>query len=450
MEISVTDISEVEKSLQCTLGADWLNEQAERIAAEYQPHAEAPGFRKGKVPVSVVKIKYAKPILGRLNELAVDMAVEKIQKDHNLKVYQVSRAPEHEKELIEQLDAPATLHLKVDLYPSFELPAYTGLTLQLPALEPIDEAKVQKALEQLRRAHATFEPVDRPAALGDVVKFSYQATFEGQPAQAVESLSLDALHTHQANTWDELTADVPEASQGELFFLSQALHGAKAGQAQQIEHTFGPEYTVETLRGKTLVYTLEVHEVNAVRLPDPQDAEWLKTLQVESLEQLRQRLQKQLEEEQKRQDHARKREKMVEHFDKQLSFSLPPSAPRMHFMPLLQDFLRHHQNLNTAPDWIQKHQGNIVTSAQEAANLRAKMLFVFERIAQQENLAITQQDWQQALMSECFLHDINPKKLVQEIEENPARRQLMGTKILFDKVLDWLVDKAQIEYTPAA
>ncbi len=256
---------------QVVLNVEVDPEELESSLAQAYHHLASrvniPGFRKGKAPRHVVERH-----LGR--EALLDEALE-----HLIPELYARAIAEQEIEPIAppqvelaQLD-PVTFKATIPVSPTVELGDYQNLRLTQQTVE-VSEQQIDEVLEQFRRIHARWEPVDRSAQLGDLLAID------------VEGRVGERTVVSDKGRWYHMAPSSPLPIPG----FAERLQGMEKGQEQEFTLAIPEDNPDPELAGKECQFQVSVSEVKEEHLPDLDD-ELARTVgqEVDSVEALRQK-----------------------------------------------------------------------------------------------------------------------------------------------------------------
>jgi trigger factor len=271
MRTSVTELGESRVRVEVGIEADAVQDRLERAAHELARDMRMPGFRKGKVPAQLV-----------IQRVGRDAVLEQALRDSLPEWYEralldTGITPVGDPEL-NVASLPGTgeelsFSIEVAVRPGAKLGEYKGLEVGRAEPEVPAEA-VQAELDRLREGFASLDPVDRPAATGDLVVIDYSGTVDGEPFEGSEATDLMV----------ELGAEslLPE--------FDRALAGAAAGDQVTVEVQFADDHRPESLAGKQASFTVTVKEVREKKLPELDDEFAAEASEFETLDELRDEL----------------------------------------------------------------------------------------------------------------------------------------------------------------
>ena len=247
MQVSVESTSALERRLTIGVPAERIESEVTKRLQQTARRAKVPGFRPGKVPMSVIRQRYEdsarQEALGDLIQSSFYEAIvaEKLNP---------AGAPSVEPKVFEKgkdLEYVATF----EIYPEIQVAGFEGITVERPQAE-VSEADVDNMLDILRKQNTRFEAVERAAENGDQLNIDFVGKVEGE-AFAGGSAKGTALVLGSGRM-------IPG--------FEDALVGAKAGEERVITPTFPEDYQNLELAGKTAEFTVTVNAVAAPVLPE--------------------------------------------------------------------------------------------------------------------------------------------------------------------------------------
>ncbi len=210
-----------------------------------KPHISFPGFRKGRVPRHIVLQFVGKEAL--LNEVLDTMLPEVTGRAIDEQELEPGGMPDME---VLDLD-PVTFKATVPLRPQVELGDYRDIRVDVEQSE-IGEEDVQERLERLRNSMASWEPVERPVKMDDMVTMTATGTVE-------ENTILD-----ETDTVYLLVEDADRPFPG----FPEALVGAELDTPKEFELTVADDFPVDEYAGKSVQVTVTVSDVKERILPE--------------------------------------------------------------------------------------------------------------------------------------------------------------------------------------
>jgi trigger factor len=369
VKVSVEEVEACKRKLAVEAPADVVQKEWERAYGRVQRQARLPGFRKGHVPRSLVKLHFADDVRREVAEHLIPDVYRRAVSDAQLDPV---NEPDLQDVRLEE-GAPLSFTAVVEIKPTITLGDYTGLEVEHEA-RSVTTADVDETMEQMREQHAQFQSVDRPANPGDLVIVDYTLTSESQEP-----------HTETGYAFVTGSGSVlPE--------IDQAVVGMRAGEQREVGIRFADDHRNETLRGRSGQATVHVVEVKEKILPVVDD-EFARTLGAfETVEAVREEIRKQLESARTRQDRAALEEKIVDALLARHEFAVPRSMTMRHIGHQVEHARERMRRQGLDPDATQWDIGKIVTELTPGAEKAVRRSLLLDAIATREGLTPSEAD----------------------------------------------------------
>lgn len=431
MKIELKDLSETRKQIVASFEAAEIDQEFNRVVADYARHARIPGFRPGKAPAAVIRKRFEKEIAADFKQAVISKAYRDGVKESGVQVLHIIDVPD----VAVNVGQPAEVAVTVEVEPKFDLPEYVGLPIKA-GNTAVGEDEIDATIEALRRERAEFKTVERAAAAGDYVKFG----FEGRVGdQRIADLVADRpIYGSMPSTWEEAGAE-----EGLLPGVAKELVGLAAGATKDVEVKFPEQFPVEPLAGKTATYTINVQEVRERVLPEVDEA-FLKLQQVETVEQLREQIRKSLTMRKEAEDYADRRRQAADALASRAEFPIPESLIDMESESVLRQLIEQNLRRGVPQEELEKSKEELYAAARKAAIERTKIRMLLTRVAEAEKITIERDDINRAIYREAQRSNQRPEKIAKELEKDRDRVAVLQQNILVDKALDFLVSKASV------
>lgn len=250
MQVSVETTSNLERRLTITIEADKINTAVNARIKKVAPQVNLNGFRKGKVPFSVVKQNYGPGIRQEvLGEMMSECFGEAVTQEKLRPAGQPAVEPQ-EVDPGKDFSFTATF----EIYPEFSLASLDGAEIKKPQTD-INDSDVDDMIETLRKQQAEFEETDAASQNGDQLNIDFEGfkageVFDGGTAQG---------------------SDLVLGSNSMIPGFEDGLVGAKAGDEKTLELTFPEDYHSEDLKGQAVEFKVKVNTVKSQTLPEIDD-----------------------------------------------------------------------------------------------------------------------------------------------------------------------------------
>lgn len=256
------DDHQVDVIVECS--SEELDQFSVKAAQKISRDSKIPGFRPGKAPVSVIRRMYGDEyIQNRAIEMMVDDIYPKVLDESKIK----PSGPGSLEKIVNT--NPPTFSFIIPLAPEVDLKEYHSIR-KLYTPPALDETEVQRTLAEFQRMLAVAEPVDHPAAVGDMVYLKLTGTIQN-PSEGQDPSIVKESDTQ---IWiGETSTDDPFPYKG----FDQNLIGLVADDEKSVDHTYPTEYLYPELSEKTVKFTYKVLSVKFMKLPELND-EFAKSL----------------------------------------------------------------------------------------------------------------------------------------------------------------------------
>jgi trigger factor len=396
-------LSACEISLEIEVETDKVAKAVDQVYREYSEHITVPGFRKGKAPLSFVKQRVPD---AKLRERAAELLVEPAYREA-LEQESISPFAAPKLELINlETQAPHTFKFKavVPLAPKIELGKYVGVEVEKLKTE-ITAANVETRLSALQERAAEFPTItDRPSQIGDVLAVEIAISpEEGEPGAARNTV---------------VRIGDPDNVPG----LSEELVGLKAGEHKHFTLTYPETYSVSELAGKPAEFHVLVMEVHDRILPELTDEFAQKFGKVDTLDEMRQNLRKELETiaENNANDAAETLliDKIVASSTIDYPTVLIDEEVNDEIQALLADLKRRQIEVDDYLNQIGQTPEDLTKTISTRADVRIRRGLVLGDVAKRENLLLTEDDVDKEVAERAEQQGTSPESMRAYLDAN--------------------------------
>jgi trigger factor len=369
-----TEVNPLQREINVEIPTDVVERERESIVSKYQKLARIPGFRRGKVPASIVKQRFAEDINSEIVEALIPRYFrEESQKQNLLPISQprVTDLHLHDGE-------PLRFKAEFEVMPEIEVPGYTEIVPEKTDATVTDE-EVEQALNNLREQNATYVAVeeDRAIADGDFAQIS----FKGTPAEGSDPVEVpEALvEIGSPNT-------VPE--------FSENLRGAKVGEERAFDINYPADFQDERLAGKTLHYDAKITGIKTKNIPELND-DFAKEVGAEfqTLDDLRTRIRAGMVSEKEHQAEHKAKDKLVEDLVAKYDFPVPKALVDQQIDMRLERGLRALAAQGMRAEDLRKMDlGRLRDGQREAALREVKASLLLDKIADAEKIEVSDEE----------------------------------------------------------
>lgn len=407
------------------------------IIASYARGVKLPGYRPGKVPAAVILKRYGAAITEELERQIIGDGLRTAIKNEGLDVLNIFNPTD---KLHHDTDQSFSCNIEVSLTPKFELPEYKGIPVKLPRVE-VTEADIDHDLLHLREHHQTYNDVERPAAIGDVVVVSYEVFLDSQPVAEVLPDAPEHLRALTAQ-WFLL-----DAQDDFLPGFYTGLTGVTAGEQRDVTVTLPEDFAFEALRGKTLKFQTTCSGVKEKNLPEL-DADFIQKIGGAdmTLESLRQEVAEAIRRRREQARDTSKTNQVLEHLASKLEFELPQEVVNRAAQRRTNEIAQNALRQGVSNEELMGQQEAILNTATQQARQNVKISFILSEVARAENLSVADAQLQVALAQLAARSQMPVKKYLAQAQKQGVIDSLRDD-LLLQNAMEFLKDHATVEET---
>lgn len=428
MKTKVNPTGENEVELSVEVPADAVKRAYDRAVAKIRQDMQLPGFRKGRVPVTlVIQNVGADFIRGEALEDAIPEWGDQALKESGLYDDAVGTSDLQVGPLDEAHDY--TFSLKVQTMPVPELGEYKGL--EVPKREvDISDDQVSAQLAMLQERLASLQPIEeRPIQKGDFVLMDLSGSRDGEPLEGAQGK-------------DQMF----EIGRGALIpGFEDELVGVKAGEEKTFDVTFPEDYHAEDLAGQPATFSVTVKEIKEKAVPELDDAFAADVSEFETIDELRNDIRERLtaaaEAGAQREFRSAAVEKAVEHATVAVPSAMIDREAHRLFHQLEESVGAQGLTMEVYLGVLQKTEEDLEEELRPQAEFVIKRQLVLEAIAQAEGLEVTDEDIVDVVKRDAEVLKRDHLQLLADIEKS-GRREALRDELLVAKAADLVTDAA--------
>ncbi|HEX3371462.1 MAG TPA: trigger factor [Candidatus Acidoferrales bacterium] len=409
------------RELDLEIPAETVQKAMKRVSKEFARVARVPGFRPGKAPITLIQRRFADDIKSEVLQSLVPEQVEKAVTES--KLVPVTQ-PQIDKVDFSE-DGPVKFRAVFEVLPEFELGQYKDLEVEIEDLK-VDDADVDKGLEELRDRAATFVPVEgRAIADGDYA----QLKLNGIPMGGGEPLEAASVLCHVGG---EETMEP----------FNENLRGANAGDKKSFDVTYPADYPDAKLQGKTYTYAVEVLGIKEKKRPELTDEFAKDVSDAQTLDELRKKMRDNLEAAKTHRLNEQQREKLLAQIVKGHDFPVPEALVEHQMDSRLERTVRSLASQGMDPrgmnvDWVALRNRQKDRSIED---VKAELLL--DRIATAENIEVSDEEVDKEIESLAERSGESATAVRANLTRQGALDR-MKSKIRSEKTLDWLCSNSR-------
>ena len=361
------------RELEVEVPAETVTKETEVLIQKYQKLAKLPGFRRGHVPGSVIRMRFAEEIKSEVVESLVPKFFrEEADKQGLVPVSQprITDLHIHEGE-------PLKFKASFEVLPAIPIEGYKELRADKPVIAVTDE-EVEQALKNVQEQRATFTSIEgSPLGDGDYA----QVSLDGKPKDG------EGKPVHM----DEILVEV--AGKSTMPEFTENLRGANAGEERTFDVNYPADYTDQRLAGKTITYTLKIHAIKQKSLPELNDAFAKELGEFNTLDDVRKQIRENMSAERQHDAEHQAKDKLVAELIKRNDFELPEALIERQIDLRLERGLRALAAQGMKTEDLKKMDFNRLRAGQrDQAVQEVKASLLLNQIAEEEKIEVSDQE----------------------------------------------------------
>ncbi len=425
MQVTETKSEGLTKEFQIVVPATDIVAQVDDRLEELKRTVRLPGFRPGKVPVSLMRKKFGQAVMGEVLERAVGEATQKTLTDRGIRP---AAQPKVEVTSFEEgKDLEYTL--TVESLPEIEAVNFDGLKLERLVAAPEDK-EIDEALDRLAKSHKSSEPLakSRKSKAGDILVIDFVGKIDGTEFAGgkAEDYSLElGTGTFIPGFEDQLT-------------------GVNVGDHVEVKVAFPENYGAAELAGKDAVFDVDVKEIREGK-PAEIDDELAKKVGAENLEALKKGIREEHDRELKNVSRMRLKRALLDQLAESYSFDVPESMKSAETDAIWKQFeaQRKAERLDEK-EFEGKSDDEIKEEFQSIAERRVRLALVLAEVGRTNNIQIGQEDINRALMSEARRYPGQERQVIEYYQKTPEAMEAIRGPLMEDKVVDFILEMADV------
>ncbi|WP_417741425.1 trigger factor [Salipiger sp.] len=423
MQVTETQNEGLKRAYELILTAEELDAKVNAKLVEAQPEIEMKGFRKGKVPMPLLKKQFGQRLIGESMQEAIDEAMSKHFEDSGDRPALQPEVKMTNEDWKEGDDVNVAMsYEKLPDVPEVDL---SGVEIEKLVVKA-DDAAVDEALASLAETAQDFN--DRA---------------EGEAAQDGDQVVIDFVGKIDGEAFDGGAAEDYPLVLGSGSFIpgfEEQLTGVKVGDEKAVEVNFPEEYGAENLAGKAAVFDVTVKAVKEPVAAEIDD-ELAKKFGAEDLDGLKGQIRERLEAEYAGAARQVMKRGLLDKLDELVTFDLPPSLVEAEAKQIAHQ-LYHEEH----PEDHGHDHGEIEPTEEHnsLAERRVRLGLLLAEMGQKAEIEVTDAEMTQAIMNQARQYPGQERAFFDFVRQNAQMQQQLRAPIFEDKVIDHIAEQANV------
>jgi trigger factor len=415
----------LKRAYTLTIAAKDIAARVEQEVARLAPQVRMPGFRPGKVPANLIKKMHGDSLQADALNVSVQEGVQSLIGEKQLRpalspAVELAPGYEHGKD--------AVVKVELEILPEIPTPNIDGLKLERLTVEASAEA-VDEAVLRIAQQQKGYDdaPKGHKAKTGDLVVMDFLGKVDGTPFDGGKGEDMSV-----------------EIGSGRLIpGFEDQLVGVKTGDEKTITVTFPADYNAAELKGKEATFDLVIKDV---RVPGEAkvDDDFAKSLGLEGLDQLRELMKGQLEQEFNQLTRTHMKRRLLDQLAAAHDFDVPPGMVDAEFNQIWAQ-LEHEAGHEADPEAARAEMEKDRDEYRAIAVRRVRLGLLLSEIGQANNVQISQQEMNRLISQQAMQYGPGDReRFIQYVQQDPMAAAQIRAPLYEDKVVDFLFSTAEI------
>ena len=425
MKVEIERLDTTRVRLDIEIPSEDVNAALAETCESLRSQVSIPGFRKGRVPVAILKSRFPEYVNSEAVRYLVAPAYEDAIYNERLNpLTQPTFTPPLDELQVKENES-FTFSATVDIRPNISLPSYDALeTDKNPVNVPRED--VDTYITRLQAQSATHEPLDveRPVQEKDCVRIDWECLLEGNRIDAESRQDVDI-----------------ELGVGSIHEkLEQALLGMEIGDTNNVDIEFPQDHNVAELAGKSAQYEITLHAITQKHLPALDD-EFAKDLGYENYSQLYGLIWNNLVEEETSLHVDKQKAELLEQLIEKTEIIIPESLVDQYVQQTLQNVKQQLANEHRNPEDAGIDMETLPDNLRQDVIQQTKQSWIFETIAEKESISVSDDELEYEIRRAAEQQNRDAQKYASLLKSSNRLEDFRG-QLQHEKIYQFLINRA--------
>ena len=392
-----------------------------------------PGFRPGKVPLTLVRQRYGTAVTAEVLEESVSEATRQVLSERGLRPAQQPKVDLISLDVAAGSAKDLEFKVELELLPEITLPDFSTISLTRMKVEASPET-VDKALADIARRNRELVEItaeergDRGAAAGEVLTVDYIGRVEG-----VE---------FPGGTGNDVAVDV--GGDGFIPGFTEQLEGLRPDETRTIEVTFPAEYGVPNLAGKPATFEVTGKKLSRSVMPEPDD-DLAKKLGFDDLAAMRDAVTQRIQSEYDQMSRLKLKRQLLDALAEVTHFASPESMVEQEFSQIWQRLETDRKEGRLDDDDKDKDEETLKSEYRAIAERRVRLGLLLAEIGRANTITVAADEMARAMRMEAMRYPGQEQQIMEFFRQNPRASETLRGPIYEEKVVDFVLELAKVE-----
>ena len=425
MKVQIERLETTRVRLDIEIPSEDVNAALAETCESLRTQVSIPGFRKGRVPIAILKSRFPEYVNSEAVRYLVAPAYEDAIYNERLNPLTQPTFTPPLNELNVRENEPFTFSATVDIRPNISLPSYDELvTDKNPVNVPRED--VDAYITRLQAQSATYEPLDieRQVEEKDCVRIDWECLLDGNRIDAESRQDVDI-----------------ELGVGTIHErLEQALLGMEIGDTNNVDIDFPQDHSVAELAGKSAQYEVTLHAITEKQLP-PLDDEFAKDLGYENYSQLYGLIWNNLVEEETSLHVDKQKAELLEQLIEKIEITIPDPLVDQYVQQTLLNVKQQLANEHRSPEDAGINMDTLPDELRRDVIQQTKQSWIFETIAEKEGISVSDDELEYEIRRAAEQQNRDAQTYASLLKSNNRLEDFRG-QLQHEKIYQFLINRA--------
>ena len=425
MKVQIEKLETTRVRLDIEIPSEDVNAALAETCESLRTQVSIPGFRKGRVPIAILKSRFPEYVNSEAVRYLVAPAYEDAIYNERLNPLTQPTFTPPLNELNVRENESFTFSATVDIRPNISLPSYDELvTDKNPVNVPRED--VDTYITRLQAQSATYEPLDieRQVQEKDCVRIDWECLLDGNRIDAESRQDVDI----------ELGVGAIHEK------LEQTLIGMEIGDTNNVNIDFPQDHNVAELAGKSAQYEITLHAITEKQLP-PLDDEFAKDLGYENYSQLYGLIWNNLVEEETSLHVDKQKAELLEQLIEKIEITIPDPLVDQYVQQTLLNVKQQLANEHRSPEDAGINMDTLPDELRRDVIQQTKQSWIFETIAEKEGISVSDDELEYEIRRAAEQQNRDAQQYASLLKSNNRLEDFRG-QLQHQKIYQFLINRA--------
>lgn len=425
MIIDVEKLDNTQVKLKIEVPAEKVDEKLQEAYQVLRSHVTLPGFRKGRVPLAIIKSRFPDHINSEvINQLVFPAFEDALIDEELVPLEQPTFDPPLEQMQVTE-NEPFVFFATVNVKPTFTLPSYEDIQTDKTAVN-VPREDVEEHIQFLQEQSATYEPIeeDRLVEATDCVRVDWTYNVDDEEGGEESALDIDL----------DLTSEEASAE------MVEGLVGMRIGESKVVEIYYDEDYPSRILAGRKVTYDVTLHAITVKHLPDLDD-EFAKDLGYETYNQMHGVIWNNMVENERLMQTERQKEDILEQLIAKTDIDIPDELIDQYVQQSLANLQKQLETERQTPEQAGIDMETYPSELRESVIKQTKQNWIFQKIADTEDINVSEDELEWEIKRAAQMTNRDAQKYVDLLKTN-NRLEEFRIELQHQKIYEFLIEKS--------